>query len=92
LIGYVQATVRDREADVAWVIGADWQGHGYGTEASTLMLGQLKQVGIQSITSQIHSANSASLGIARNLGMNRNGLVQDGEEVWELQSVHSTDE
>src|SRR5690242_637901 len=35
-VGYVQATITDggRRAEIAWVVGLDWQGQGYATEAA----------------------------------------------------------
>lgn len=33
LAGYVQATVREGRAEIAWVVGAAWQGRGYAKEA-----------------------------------------------------------
>jgi hypothetical protein len=35
LVGYVQATVIGDEAEIAWVVGADWQGQGIAKEAAT---------------------------------------------------------
>ncbi|ONI75858.1 hypothetical protein BWI15_08620 [Kribbella sp. ALI-6-A] len=34
LVGYVQATVTGDGAEIAWVVGADWQGQGIAKEAA----------------------------------------------------------
>ncbi|WP_432947853.1 GNAT family N-acetyltransferase [Kribbella sp. CA-253562] len=34
LVGYVQATVTGDEVEIAWVVGADWQGQGIAKEAA----------------------------------------------------------
>src|SRR5688572_17034591 len=36
-VGFVQATVTGDSADVAWVIGVDWQGQGFASEAASAM-------------------------------------------------------
>ena len=57
-IGYVQATVSEMVADIAWVIGRAYQGKGYGTEAAGLMMAALKEAGIKKLMAnleQIHS-------------------------------------
>jgi len=57
-IGYVQATVSEMVADIAWVIGRAYQGKGYGTEAAGLMMAALQAAGIKKLMAnleQIHS-------------------------------------
>lgn len=46
-IGYVQATIPTQEhsAEIAWVVGAPWQGVGHAKEAAALLVAELSQRG-----------------------------------------------
>ena len=83
-IGYVQATVSEMVADIAWVIGRAYQGKGYGTEAAGLMMAALKEAGIRSFTSHIRNDHLASQQLAAKLGLSVTGIVENGEDVWRL--------
>ena len=73
-----------RTAWVAWVIGASWQGRGYGAEAATALLNWLRGQGIAIINAAIHPANLASAGVARRAGLIPTSAELDGEQVWTL--------
>ena len=73
-----------RTAWVAWVIGASWQGHGYGAEAATALVSWLRGQGIGIINAAIHPANLASAGVARRAGLVPTSAEVDGEQVWSL--------
>lgn len=82
-VGFVQATVRGDEADVAWVIGTTWQGHGFAREAAGAMCEQLRANGVRSIAAHIHPRHERSARVAAALGMRATGrLDADGEQVW----------
>ena len=81
-IGFVQATVVDGVADVAWLIGTPWQGRGYATEAAREMLAVLAQLGISHITAHIRADHQASVRVATNLGLSPTNETEDGEVVW----------
>lgn len=82
-IGYVQATVTGRTADLAWVIGIAWQGQGYATEASTAIRDWLADQGISGFSAHIHPDHHASHRIATRLGLCPTGaLDEEGEMVW----------
>jgi RimJ/RimL family protein N-acetyltransferase len=82
-VGYVQATVRDNSAALAWVIGSPWQGAGIATEAATAIIGVLHhELAVTSFSASIAPKNWASRKVAAKLGMRRSGLVCDGEDVW----------
>src|SRR5215469_2012125 len=55
-IGYVQATIGDKgsRAEIAWVIGVDWQGQGYATEAAQALVAWLDSRGVTAIQAHIH--------------------------------------
>ena len=81
--GFVQATVVDGTADVAWLVGHEFQGQGFGVEAAAAMCEWLRSAGLQSLTAHIHPHHVASQKVASGLGMSRTGEVdEDGEEVW----------
>jgi RimJ/RimL family protein N-acetyltransferase len=83
-VGTTQATVTrsDRSADVAWVIAAAHQGHGYATEAATCMAAYLVEGGVRELTAHIHPEHHASAAVARALGLTRTTQRVDGEDVW----------
>ena len=83
-VGYVQATVSDTHADIAWVIGSEWQCNGYASEAAVALVQWLGGNGVTTIRSCIHSDHLASQRVAGNAGLSRTGLVEDGEDVWVL--------
>ena len=83
-IGFVQATVVDGTADLAWLIGTPWQGRGYATEAAREMLALLAQRGISHFTAHIRADHAASARVAANLGLSPTDEVADGEVVWRL--------
>ena len=84
-VGYVQATVVESRADLAWVIGVRWQRRGYATEAGRAVFAWLASQGITTVRACIKPAHAASQGVAARLGLRRTEAWIDGEEVW----VHS---
>ncbi len=82
-VGYVQATVTGAEADLAWVVGASWQGQGYATEASIAIRDWLAGQGVTGFSAHIHPNHAASHRIATRLGLRPSGQLDDaGEMVW----------
>ncbi|MEH6585857.1 MAG: GNAT family N-acetyltransferase [Halioglobus sp.] len=88
-IGYVQATVSELHADIAWVIGSDWQGNGYATEAALAMSECLSKNGISAIRACINPNHMASQRVASNVGLSISELVSNGEDIWLSKSAHS---
>ena len=84
-VGYVQATVVDggRQAEIAWVIGVDWQGRGYATEAARALVAWLDSRGVTTIRAHIHPGHAASAAVARRAGLAPTGRVDDGEQLWQ---------
>ena len=88
-VGTLQATIstasegRSR-AHVAWVIGVQWQGRGYATEAACGLVEWLQIHGVVEIVAHIHPAHRASAGVARRAGLGPTGERRDGETVWLL--------
>ena len=84
-IGTVQATVEraDGRAEVAWVIGADAQGHGYAQEAAAALVEALGEAGVPRVVAHIHPEHAASEGVARRCGLLPTETFHDGERLWE---------
>jgi RimJ/RimL family protein N-acetyltransferase len=83
-IGYVQATItgEGRRAEIAWVVGLQWQGQGYATEAARALAGWLDSRGVQIIQARIHPGHAASAAVASRAGLRPSGVVEDGEQLW----------
>jgi RimJ/RimL family protein N-acetyltransferase len=83
-VGYVQATIVDqgRQAEIAWVIGAGWQGRGYAAEAAGAVVAWLGSRGVTGIVAHIHPGHAASAAVARRAGLAPTGRFEDGEQVW----------
>ncbi|MDX6371677.1 MAG: uncharacterized protein QOD98_665 [Nocardioidaceae bacterium] len=81
-IGYVQATVVDDEATIAWVLAPEHQGRGLATEAATAMVRWLVTAGVGQLIAHIHPDHGASGHVAERLGLRRTDVVEDGEARW----------
>jgi RimJ/RimL family protein N-acetyltransferase/predicted N-acetyltransferase YhbS len=83
-VGTAQATIRPAagSADVAWVIGRQWQGQGFASEAARSVVSWLEARGVNAITAHIHPEHHASAAVARNAGLVATGELEDGEQVW----------
>ena len=82
LIGYVQATITGVQANIAWMIGTNWQGRGYAKEAVALLTARLKQHAVKQLTAYIHPDHKASQRVATSIGLLRTGASHEGEEIW----------
>lgn len=78
-IGYVQATLADDEAALAWVIGSRWQGRGYATEAARVVMEALSP---RSFSALIAPGNLPSQHVATSLGLRPTDEVIDAETRW----------
>ena len=81
-IGYVQATVESRQADIAWVVGTAWQRRGFATEAVIAMIVWLHCAGVQVVRAKVHPLHAASQQVAAKAGLARTEEIVDGESVW----------
>lgn len=88
-IGYVQATVTEREsiweADIAWVVGREYQRRGLATEAAGAMMQWLRTTGVERLIAHIDPAHSASARVAQKLRLAPTGTIVDGETRWQSQ-------
>ncbi len=81
-IGYVQATVGKAKADIAWLIGTQWQGTRYASEAATALTSWLVTCHVGDIGAHIHPKHIASQLVAKAAGLHNSGHIEDSEEVW----------
>jgi RimJ/RimL family protein N-acetyltransferase len=89
-VGTVQATIVDdgRHADVAWVLGTSWQGHGYAVEAAAALVAWLRDRGVAEIRANIHPEHAASARVAERIGLSPTGELDDeGEQIWRAQGA-----
>ena len=96
-VGYVQATVVDDAAYLAYVVGTDWSGQGIASEAVAEMIGLLVQLGVVRFRARIHPGHAASAAVARHVRLVATGEIDaDGEELWSRdddisgQALHQT--
>lgn len=83
LVGYVQATIDERSAEVAWVIGTPWQGRGLAGEAAKALVGWIAEQEIDTIVAHIHPDHAASAAVAASAGLHPTDQWQSGEVRWE---------
>jgi RimJ/RimL family protein N-acetyltransferase len=87
-VGTVQATVSagagsGRVADVAWVVGAPFQGRGYAVEAASALVAWLRERGVTEVRAHIHPEHAASARVAERIGLTPSGVLDDeGEQIW----------
>ncbi|MCW8218806.1 GNAT family N-acetyltransferase [Streptomyces griseolus] len=96
LAGYVQATVREGRAEVAWVVGAGWQGRGYAKEAAAGLVRHLLGrppggEGIRTVVAHIHPGHTASAAVAAAAGLEATPEWEDGEVRWRRNAPWSAD-
>ncbi|MGZ0147615.1 GNAT family N-acetyltransferase [Kribbella sp. WER1] len=82
LIGYVQATITGRTAEIAWVIGTAWQGRGFAKEAAQGLFTWLRAGKAYRILAHIHPEHTASAAVAAAIGLARTDVHEDGEDLW----------
>jgi RimJ/RimL family protein N-acetyltransferase len=85
-VGTVQATVRTGDsrptALVAWVIGIEWQGEGFASEAAKALVDWLRERGIDDVAAHIHPEHRASAVVATRARLEPTDDEVDGEQVW----------
>jgi RimJ/RimL family protein N-acetyltransferase len=83
-IGYLQATLDGDQADIAWLVGSEWQGNGFASESASRLVAWLVDYGVCGISARIRPGHAASCRVASAAGLVRSGYQEDGEDIWQL--------
>ncbi|MEV5525751.1 GNAT family N-acetyltransferase [Streptomyces prunicolor] len=84
LTGTVQATVTGSEAEIAWVVGAPWQGRGLASEAARGLVSWLTtRPAVRTVVAHIHPDHRASAAVATAAGLTPTDEWQDDEIRWQ---------
>jgi RimJ/RimL family protein N-acetyltransferase len=83
-MGTVQATLTRSggSAEIAWVIGVEWQGQGFASEAAQSLVAWLQQRGVEEVTAHVHPDHVASEKVAARAGLSPTDRFHDGERLW----------
>jgi len=83
-VGYVQATIVDggTRAEIAWVVGLNWQRQGFAAEAVRALVAWLDARGVTAIQAHIHPDHAASAAVAGRAGLVPTGRSDGGEQLW----------
>ncbi len=71
------AATRATEVEIGWMLGAEYWGRGYATEAAVAVRDYaFEKLGLPRLISLIHPANQPSIRVAQKLGMQRASTAQ----------------
>nr|WP_093627035.1 GNAT family N-acetyltransferase [Streptomyces sp. 3213.3] len=70
-------------AEIAWAVGAPWQGRGLATEAAKGLVSWLGEHPVPTIVAHIHPDHRASAAVATAVGLTPTEQWQDGEIRWQ---------
>ncbi len=71
VIGRIEATLHSGIAEIAYVFGPAWWGHGYATEAASWLVQHLSHRGVSVVWAAVDPGNEASLRVLERLGFVR---------------------
>lgn len=85
LVGTVQATITPARdlAELAWVVGAPWQGRGFAVEAAGALATWLRGLPVGRLVAHVHPDHAASAAVAAACGLEATAHRRDGEIRWE---------
>ncbi|MEV0084606.1 GNAT family N-acetyltransferase [Saccharopolyspora sp. NPDC050642] len=88
LVGTVQATLSPAYpgpiAEIAWIVGTDWQQRGIATEAARGLVDWLRRKPVRAVLAHIHPDHQASAAVATAAGLRPTDQWHDGELTWRL--------
>ena len=84
VVGYVQAGVGEKSADLAWVVGTRFQSRGYATEAGRRVAAWIREcLKVTEFRAAIHPEHTASCRVATRIGLRPScELTDEGEQIW----------
>ncbi|KAA5827059.1 GNAT family N-acetyltransferase [Saccharopolyspora hirsuta] len=88
LVGAVQATISPGfpgpAAQIAWMVGVEWQKRGIAKEAARALVDWLRRVPVRGVLAHIHPDHQASAAVAAAVGLKPTADSHDGETIWRL--------
>ena len=85
-MGFVQATVAEQSAEIAYVLGRSFWGHGYADEAVTAMLTDLRShYDVRALVANVDYRNVRSIRLIERVGFQTTGIVTDSTLRYESQ-------
>ena len=82
-IGFMQADVSGGDVEPAWLVGVQYQGSGFASEAAKGLLEWFLERDASRVTAHIHLDHLASHSVAAQIGLTRTLEIDgDGESVW----------
>jgi RimJ/RimL family protein N-acetyltransferase len=83
-VGWMQATVENDRAGVAYAVLPEERGHGFAAAALRAAIGDLRKRGVERFDAYIHDANEPSQHVVAAVGFMRTELTSDGDRRWTL--------
>ncbi|MDP9225429.1 MAG: GNAT family N-acetyltransferase [Actinomycetota bacterium] len=90
-VGVAQATIRERQAEVAWTVARRWQDRGYAKRVAEMLVRWLTQEMGLEVIAHINPNHAASEAIATAAGLAPTADVEEGERVWRMASDRNLD-
>jgi RimJ/RimL family protein N-acetyltransferase len=90
-VGYVQATIKDDIAYIAWMIGKRYQNKGYARAATRELILWLAGNRTKIIKAKINNMNEPSKRVAMKCGMINSNIIEDNEVVWIYNNIAQDD-
>ncbi|MEV0702024.1 GNAT family N-acetyltransferase [Saccharopolyspora sp. NPDC050389] len=92
LVGTLQATMSPAYlgpvAEIAWIVGTDWQKRGIATEAARGVVDWLRRKPVRAVLAHIHPDHRASAAVATATGLKPTGQWHNGELTWRMTLNH----
>lgn len=78
VIGSIACGVSGADADIGFMLGSNFQGQGYATEAALALLTELRSVvEISRVVALVATGNDASMAVLEKIGMQYRGVAPD---------------
>jgi [ribosomal protein S5]-alanine N-acetyltransferase len=82
-VGIARFDRRRRVAEIGWWTAPEYRSRGLASTASRLVVGwAITELCVDRVYARVDPRNPASVGVARNAGLERRGSSEDGLEVW----------